>query len=73
MDENKTITGNSRVKPNNKKIRKFKKNYLNLTSKSPKIQNLLPSKKIYLRLMPKTKETQQIMMKMNNFHRLELK
>lgn len=57
-----------------KKITKFKKNYRNIMLRASKnYKKSMASKKIYLRLLPKTNQTHQIMMKMNNFPRLELK
>lgn len=64
--------------PREKKIKKFKKSYKSLASlkklKEAKKQVFKnQNQKIFLRLLPKSKKTHQIMMKMNNFPRLELK
>lgn len=56
-----------------KKIKKFKKSYKNYLAKISTISKTTPVKKIFLRLIPKTNQTHQLMMKMNNFPRLELR
>lgn len=57
-----------------KTISKFNKEDKNIIFTQPNISNEMPkTKKIILRLIPHSKASHQIMMKLSNFPRLELK